>query len=428
MRCILQSLFVCVLVFSALKIIAYAIPVNYLHDNLYASAEIMLQEGGNYYTLEANNNATRVDNFTSSIMLNIAGGHHDANIITGAFRDERYVDPTHGEDEKNGRVLMLLDSIDHGNAPLPPEHSYSYARYWHGYLLFIKILLLFFDINGIRYVYNIVLSIAVGLAAGLLARCRGLLYSVSYIVSFVIVYYNAAMLSLSLGLTFHVATIASIILIVRYSKKKEGAFTHTYLCCFFFYVGAVTTYLDLLCTPIITLGIPLLLLFVLHDKIHVLKDAVLQYVFACCSWCLGYVGLWCAKWILSSIILGSNVLSDGFAAVGNRSNIITNSPFSAIAVNVNTIAPFFIFVLAILVLVAAVSAFLLWKRQIIDYTPLFVSMIGLSPYCWYFFIAQHSTIHYWFTFRSQIIAVMALLFIISSVACSALQKREACNL
>lgn len=42
-------------------------------------------------------------------------------------------------------------------------------------------------------------------------------------------------------------------------------------------------------------------------------------------------------------------------------------------------------------------------------------LIALLPYVWYIIVDNHSYVHYWFTFRLQIVAVMGLLFALNSM-------------
>ena len=52
------------------------------------------------------------------------------------------------------------------------------------------------------------------------------------------------------------------------------------------------------------------------------------------------------------------------------------------------------------------------KRQKISYKKAVLFLIiGLMPYVWYFLLANHSYLHWWFTYRLQAITVVCLLFV-----------------
>lgn len=82
---------------------------------------------------------------------------------------------------------------------------------------------------------------------------------------------------------------------------------------FFVVVGAMTSYLDLLTFPLISLGIPLVLWLTLNDSQSIWKNICRIFLLSL-SWAIGYVGMWVLKWGIGSIIIGENVVQNALSA------------------------------------------------------------------------------------------------------------------
>ena len=125
-----------------LMIGVYLIPTGRIVDNVEKSKEI-LKEEGHYNYIVSVDKTTMIDNYTDSIMLNEAMYHGDEGIIDKAMNVYKYY---------ISNDLKPLDNLDgyFNNDPL--LHPHSYTRYWHGYLIFVKPLLLFLNITGIRQI------------------------------------------------------------------------------------------------------------------------------------------------------------------------------------------------------------------------------------------------------------------------------------
>ncbi len=80
----------------------------------------------------------------------------------------------------------------------------------------------------------------------------------------------------------------------------------------------VTNFLDLLTFPMITLGMPLIVLFLLnlkYDSNYLLKRNIIALFVNSCTWFIGYAFTWIAKWILASIILHRNVIQESILQI-----------------------------------------------------------------------------------------------------------------
>lgn len=72
--------------------------------------------------------------------------------------------------------------------------------------------------------------------------------------------------------------------------------------------------------------------------------------------------------------------------------------------------------IALLLLIAAV-VLMIWKKlkdlkTVGAYLPILI--VALYPYVWYLIMSNHSQIHYWFTYRAQLVALFGgVVFLVS---------------
>lgn len=199
---------------------------------------------------------------------------------------------------------------------------------------------------------------------------------------------------------------------------------------FFLIIGMITSYVDFLTAPLITLGMPLVYLILLQQKEYgeLSYKKNMSTVFVCSFlWGIGYLGNWAAKWVLASIVLGRNIIADGLSQGINRVGAVEDqtSKLGAIAYNFFAIIPpeiegkdlnwFVLFGAMVLIVLGIVF----WKRHaqssvLKSQLPLLI--VAVYPYIWYVIMSNHSQIHYIFTYRIQMITVWAgLMLYIQSI-------------
>lgn len=353
-------------------------------------------------------------------MLNMVG-HGDNLGIKGAFAGYRYV--ANGSDQ----IENLRDSIGVEADPSSPDW-FHYARYWNGWTVLLKPLLVFLNLNQIRLLTFTVVTLLIVLLASLLARLARVGPGLVVAVAFSLAAYPTACFSLSLSMCLLVALMVSILVVMRASTCHNcgrlllSTFDWPG---FFLIVGAVTVYLDFLCTPIVTLGVPLALLVVCSSKeLSEMRGlAVARALCSCCVlWVLGYAGLWVAKWVISAAFLPElDVIGNALGQAAQRSgNIVMEGTGGAVfdITSLDSIARNFSLMFPKWILVAfgvlASFAFGLavrdkaYVRRGLAAPLSCLLFISLFPYLWYIALSNHSYVHYWFTFRAQIVTVVAL--------------------
>jgi hypothetical protein len=216
--------------------------------------------------------------------------------------------------------------------------------------------------------------------------------------------------------------IVAIIAILCDKKKKNSWF---YM--LFFITGIITCYFDFLTTEIITLFVPMLLVLCVRKKegrLGRLKEVIFFVIVSSILWLIGYAFMWLAKWALSGIILNinpreyveQNMIERIYSYLGDRRG--RGFDFFAVKKNFWTLFPFcFATNIISKTWVLAIMAMLL--VIIIDWTDLkgkwnliFYVLIALAPYARYFVLMSHSYTHYLFTYRTQIITIIAVGMIV----------------
>ena len=220
---------------------------------------------------------------------------------------------------------------------------------------------------------------------------------------------------------FYVMLITSIIAILI--EKKGDVHLYT----LFFIAGILTCYFDFLTTEIITIFVPLILVLEIRkneNRILNFKETLIFILKSVLLWGIAYALMWFAKWTLASIILKINAAEyvkdkaliringlQGFESTKKMylgalyRNFHTLYPLNAI----KRISRFWIYVGVFFVIVIASID---WKNIRKKWFSLLILLIGIVPYIRYLVLANHSYKHSFFTFRDQIITILALGFII----------------
>lgn len=397
-----------------LLVFAYCLPTDKISDNVgqaalafnYEGPYRQLVFGGGSKELYSfmdsmllGGNSTQ-DNFTDAIMLLNAENVNDENVFVEALKVERVI----SEDPLPTDTLIALHTgaaREYGTG--------SYARYWHGYLVLLKPLLLIFSYQQIRYILSLV---QLGLVAAVIwlmaAKGKGL-----YCVPVVLTYFfmNPAVCSLSLQYTpVLVLTMAQLVVILlreeRYAWDKRMWLYH------FFLAGCLTSYFDLLTYPVVTLGVPVI--FLLSQYEEGWKEGLKALCGCCLLWGIGYAAMWAGKWTIGSFITGENVWETAINQISHwtdpgAAELGASEMGRLSAIGRNLTANRFSFILILIAFAVCFVLSVYWKAfQFRDkYIP--TAIAGLMPFAWYLVAPNHSIEHSWMTFRTLAVFVYALM-------------------
>lgn len=405
----LLSFLILVLGGYLLLVLAYCLPTEAISENV-AEAALVFSNEGPYRQLNFGGGSKKIvsfmdsmqlsgnstqDNYTDAVMLLNAEAPKTGNVFVEALKVNRI---TSGDQLPTETLIALHTGVDqeYGTA--------SYARYWHGYLVLLKPLLLIFSYQQIRYIMSLVQLGLVAAVICLLAARGKWLYCIPVVLTYF--FLNPAVCSLSLQYnTVLLLTMTQLVVILllekRYASDKRLWLYH------FFLAGCLTSYFDFLTYPVVTLGVPVVFLISQYEENW--KDGLKELLGACILWGTGYAAMWAGKWALASLVTGENVLAEAVQSVSIR--IGTDVPELGIseagrlgAITLNISASKFSFVL--IVIAFAVCFVLGAARFRSRYIP--AALAGLLPFAWYLVVLNHSVIHSWMTFRSLAVFVYAL--------------------
>lgn len=397
----------------ALLVLVYAIPTVEIAKNT-TDAAVAFSNEGPYRQLNFGGGRKRVydfmdsmllsgnstqDNFTDAIMLLNAENTNKGNV----FREALLVNRLTAGDALPTETLIAL----HTGEKLAYQTE-SYARYWHGYLVFLKPLLTIFNYQQIRYLLALGQLALVVLIVGLLSAKGKGLYGVPVVLTYF--FLNPAVCSLSLQYsTILLLTLLELVVILlraeQYAEDRQLWLYH------FFIVGCLTSYFDFLTYPLVTLGVPLIFLLSQYEESCQSGGKAL----CGCSllWGAGYLTMWASKWGLASLITGENVLQQACNSISYRTSAAAAEVGGADmgrleAIVRNLSANGFVLTLIVLIFAVCIVLSLFKKTFRLDGKYLPITLAGLLPFVWYVVVCNHSIVHSWMTFRTLAVFVYAL--------------------
>lgn len=307
----------------------------------------------------------------------------------------------------------------------------GYSRYWHGYLTWLRPMLVLYDLGQLRYVYMMVYFMLYGtLLASMALRLKkqtGIPAAIALSIALTACYMTIIPTCMQYTHVFLITFIACILLL-RYHQRLRNA-----LPLFFMVVGMLTSFIDFLTAPLLTLGIPLLMCLYIQNQ----QDEEFEWkkriwtIFTCSAlWGIGYVGCWACKWFLSSLILGHNEFGTAASKIGDwTSEMGAESRWVAFEKNIR----FYFFeqgirvylVFAIPVIALALKIIRHWNKG--WYKGLVYLPVGLFPYMWYLVVNGHSHFHPFFSHRIQAITAFSVMLFLIDLAKWDVKKKEAQN-
>ena len=359
----------------------------------------------------------QMDNYTDTIMLFEAASADETEPLTAMMTATAYnVDNFETLQDDLGDYLAARDQgktgADIGLEPFP------YARYWHGYLIWLRPLLLFLTYGQIRvFNYLVFAVLAAALLWQLWKHCgrwaRGVVCRQSG--------GSHRLFRPPPGTVLHLLCHQLCRLPVGSGKTPHGGRTG----CRIGGGGGCTAFLDLLVTPILTLGLPLTVWLLdtrVPDRTAPLRrcGAVLG---GAVSWGGGYALCWASKWVLAGAVTGQDIIGDALHQASVRTSadswhgiqLTWPNIFRFVFDTLNGRGLFWPLVILLVVLLAAFALCVRDRRALLGALPLLLA--ALSAPAWLALLRTHSIQHGWFTWRSLGVTVFAGLAFLHA-ACS----------
>ena len=295
------------LIGTLLLVAVYHLPTNRLKSHVQKGTYVY-NLTGSFPEIVNSYSTTILDLQTDAIMFENA-----VYPTNNALTDAMLVPRIHIVGWEASEVNSLLDYVN--DVQGKEMITQVYPRYWHGYLVYFKLILTLFDFADMQII-NMIFQCLLWMALFVEFVKKGLSDFIPALFAFMIAMHPLEiMMSFQITDCFVIAALTSIFLLKFENAKfiqKDGAIF------VFLFVGIVTSYIDFLTYPLVTLAIPLTILTVTRTRESSAFWSPLMVIENSFFWALGYIGMWMMKWAIGSMILKQNLFVDAFGEVSVR--------------------------------------------------------------------------------------------------------------
>lgn len=412
-----MGIFVGILVLLWLFLIAAsAIPNKMLKKNMEKSA-LYYTRSEAFARCDGEKMNGIADNYADSIWVNVAWFLGKGNPVVSSV-DTKYYDG-----EQQGQNIGLYLAVTNDNT----EANTDYTRYWHGTAGVIRVLHLFTDVNGIKYI-GFVTAMALAAAVMILLIKDGKdRIAVAFFLSLCIV----KIWNIRLSMEYQPAFILGFLFCILYLwNEKKGNQSLLPLAAV---SGVMTSFFDFLTTETVAILLPLILVITVRtvdERIGEWKENAVFVVIQGIVWLMSYGITFLVKWILASVVTGENKFAAAFNLAEERMNGIVHiiggdkqfpQIFAAPAANLSTLfggterietGPLTMGIL-LLICFIMISVVFLWKGNKENRTAtMLLFLLGMVVLVRYMVLNNHSYLHAFFTYRGLVSLVLAMLSMI----------------
>jgi hypothetical protein len=410
------TVIVCGVAGAFLMILAYMLPTEPIKANVQRGTAIYNILGAMPEIVD-NYPTTRLDLQTDGLMLENA-----VCPVKNVVRDAMSVPAV----SINGDNYSVNSVLDYVNDVKGKEQLISiYPRYWHGYLVILKPLLYLFDFSDVE-IMNMILQISLWILVTAEFVKKGLKEYLPALIAFAAVMHPTE-LTLSFQITdcFLITMVAVIYLLQKENYLKENV-ARIYI--YFLVIGIITSYIDFLTYPLVTLGIPLALWIILKTPDMRIIRNLIDVIKCSLYWLLGYAGMWSMKWLIGTVILRKNIFDDAIGAVNDRisSGAYSGEKFTridAVKINIGSLMKWPYLIVSILVILWIITDMkkrrnkksingIRIKLNLSDGKGIPLLIISFYPIIWFFVASNHSYYHPRLAFRELAITAFGLTALI----------------
>lgn len=391
--------------FIGLLTMVCALPSGRIRDNIAVSAELLAEEG-DYPQLGGRGDAHVLDNFTDSLMLNIVYNVNRRTPLESALLARDY----YRGDPGTGELKRLVESQ---GARGPNRLT---ARYWLGWMIVLRPLLLITDYSGIRTLMGLLFALLVSAVSILLYRQSGMYVALSFPLGLALANFQIVPYNMELSITFATALVGMAFILLRPPAEATSRAR------VYFVLGACTIFLDFFTTPLLAFGLPAIASILMQGREKPpssTREAVGQVLAMGLAWLAGYASMLAAKWAVASVVLGRDVFQEAAlriteitSATGESAGMFDSARLSALLSNsailfgtgVDSERTWILLLLG----AAAAALILRFSRAPVRPLRLQLLLVAVLPYAWYVLVPQHSSAHAFYTFRIQVVALFGL--------------------
>lgn len=411
------ALLICLLVLSC------TIPQDKIRENSKLSANYMAENETEFYTPLLSEDNFKIHDYADAIWLSIAYSVDSKHPLRSALEGKYY----NALGDRLYNIFFYRDAINDNLEP----NTYYY-RYWHGTIMFLRPLLTQFTYMDIRYMNVLLLTGLCFILMIILQNKLDIKAAVIFAIAVLSVNFFVVPYCIEYVPMFYIMFISSIIILFLKDKQKIS-----YL---FLITGICSNFFDFLTVETITLCVPLVIHFYdLFNKGETgnFINNIKYFVKLCTLWICGYMFTWGSKWLMASIVLRRNVMTNVMESISQRSvGQVGEITFfeqlkNALILNIRGIFPLRLtkgpagtVIMFFVILALLFAVVFLYRKKKFEKVAVIFLLIALIPYIRYLVMSNHSYSHNWFTFRAQISSIMAVLFAVAVNLDKALLHRE----
>lgn len=393
---------------TVLLLLVDLIPSDAVFNNAKGSAST-LKELGTNPTVVHGYAGTQIDTYTDAWMLRIAAYNGPESALDRAMSSYFY-----GYTDTTGSVV---DSTVALFEDVPGYERLSYARYWHGYQVWLRPLLLIFDYADIIELLKMTI-LALTVAVAVCMYAAGLKnYIPAFVATLVFINYTTVSSCMQYADIIFICLISALYML-RYKQFIIADWQRQMY--MFTVIGVITVFLDFLTYPMLSLGFAMVFLLgiLTSDSTESQKPFILTKTVISGSvfWAMGYAVMWGLKWVLASILTTSNVIADGIGALTLRtSNDVAGESVSIVDVIKQNVLIYgkWAYITAFLIMIIITLLIILKFRA--QHTVCFGSadiiiaylLCMVMPFAWYMVGSNHSYLHAFMTYRVLGISIFA---------------------
>lgn len=280
--------------------------------------------------------------------------------------------------------------------------SWNYGRYWHGYLIPLKLLLLVMPLFYIRVINLVIINLLFLWCLILMLRWRLIGMAISFTATLLLLGLQVMPMSMQYMSCTTIALIA-IAVILQWNKifsKPENLYV------LFFAIGGLTSYIDLMTYPLLTLGMPAVVALYNKPRMGKTETGIRPLVLVCLCWGLGYGMIWSSKWILASVLTDFNFIADAINSIGIRTD---HSQLQTKLYYKILIAYLVLYIVSYLAAALVVRIRFRREGRRLNYKEnMYLIVIAVLPVIWLLVLYNHTLQHIFFTWRTYGVTLFAL--------------------
>jgi len=303
---------VCIIILTAINCLlltgSFMLPTSIMRDNVAKSKELVEAEG-QYWQWDNGYTATQIDGWSEYRLYAMAINEDSEGSAFEQAMLMRTID-TYGDYSDQSLVRYAVNKDEEFTQDI-------YARYWNGSVMFLKVLLLFFDMSEIRMFGYFVQFSLLFLVFFLLIERKLNRYIIPFTVG--ILFINPITMAYSYKYAVeYVPMLVALVVILKWDYKLENSKYGWVI--FYSIIGSVTSFLCWFSFPAITLGVPLIVMIWVGRKERITKKVVELSIF----WGVGYVLTYILKLLVCSLFTSYNAFDETFG----RAHLYANTDIS----------------------------------------------------------------------------------------------------